>query len=207
MKLSLIVAVSMNSVIGKNNRLPWNIPSDLKHFKEFTMGKAVLMGRKTFESLPTLLEGRTTIVVSSNYDAVKRKVDKFKLDNPNKELPDVIHATSIAHLFSCDVDTLFEEIVVAGGSTIYKQLYPFVDSMTVTMVDTDVMKGDTLFPIKINWGDWTITDDGQRQHFDGDEFPYFIKTYQRKKKDDNIFDFFSKKKLSKLDVIRKKLGL
>ena len=65
---SIIVAKSINNIIGVNNKMPWNIPSDLKRFKELTMGKKILMGRKTFESLPFVLPGRTHLVLTTKKD-------------------------------------------------------------------------------------------------------------------------------------------
>jgi len=209
MNIDLIAAVSMNSAIGRKNNLPWRLPSDLKHFKEYTMGKAILMGRKTFESLPGLLHGRTTIVISSDYNCIQKKVDEFKEIYPNTDMPEIMHAPSLEHFFSCDLDKLFDDIVVVGGGTIYKQMYPFIDKMVLTIVETDIAEADVFFPISINWKDWKQIESESvpTQKHVGDEYPYSIRAYEKLGKDNNIFDIVSGKKLSKLEVIRKKLSL
>ncbi len=209
MNIELIAAVSFNSVIGRKNDLPWRLPSDLKHFKEYTMGKAILMGRRTFESLPGLLPGRVTIVISSDYDCVQKKVNEFKDKYPGKDIPEVMHAPSLTHFFSCDLEDIFEDIVVVGGGTIYKQMYPFVDKMMLTIVEADITDGDTYFPIRINWDEWEEikTESVPSQKQVGDEYPFSIKSCRRIGNDNNIFDISSGKRLSKLEVIRKKLSL
>jgi dihydrofolate reductase len=135
-RIALVVAVSRNGVIGRDGGLPWHISSDLKRFKAITMGKPVIMGRKTWESLPKRpLPGRPNIVVTrqANYAADGAIV-----------VADVAAAISAAG----DV----EEIAVIGGGEIYRVVFPRADRIYLTEVDMDVA-GDTHFP-KLATGEW-----------------------------------------------------
>lgn len=128
---SIIVAKSINNIIGVNNSLPWNLPSDLKRFKEITMGKKILMGRKTFESLPFVLPGRTHLVLTTNKD--------FSSENEN-----VIVYHDLEKLIEEFKDSE-EEVFVIGGGNIFSQ---FID-VTSKLYITEVLKkieGDTHFP-------------------------------------------------------------
>lgn len=131
MPLSLVAAVSKNNCIGINNKLPWHLPEDFKHFKEVTAGKIVLMGRKTWESLPEKsrpLPGRKNIVITrqQNY-AVPGGVEVY---------PDIQTAIS-AHPN--------EEIMVIGGAEIYRQTMGIARTLYITHVDK-IVEGDAFFP-------------------------------------------------------------
>lgn len=199
--ITLIAAVDRKGVIGLNGDLPWNIPSDLKNFKDYTTGKTLVMGRKTFESLPFLLKDRTSIVISSSEGVVQEKVNEFKTSFPEREVPLVQTIDSLKTLFACDIDDV-EELVVVGGSSMYDSLYKHADKMVLSVVDADV-KGDTWFKPKINWDEW-IRDDNESlpmQQGSKDEYPYKVNVFYRKNRG-NVYDFVNKKKLTKLDSVR-----
>ncbi|MEZ5472553.1 MAG: dihydrofolate reductase [Marinicella sp.] len=131
MSLTLIAAMDKNGLIGKNNQLPWHLPVDLKFFKKQTLGKKVLMGRKTCESLPFPLPNRENIVLSRNLDFTKKG---FTIIN------------------KLDGELLQQEIMVIGGSTIYELLMPQASAMILTRIDYE-FDGDTYFPA-IDWHIW-----------------------------------------------------
>ena len=126
--LSIIAALSENRVIGRDNQLPWRIPADLAHFKRLTMGKPIIMGRRTWESLPGLLPHRTHIVVTRDRGYVA-------------EGGLVAHSTQQAFSFAGDV----EEMMVVGGANLYAQALPLASRMYLTFVH-DYFDGDTAFP-------------------------------------------------------------
>lgn len=148
-KISVIVAMAENRVIGKNNTLIWHLPDDLKHFKATTMGKPLIMGRKSFQSLPGVLPGRPHIVVSRSAPTP----EMLGHDNVYgaETLEDAItKATELAH--NADQD----EIFITGGGQIYEQTLPMVERLYITIVHADY-EGDTRFP-KLEWEDWEIVD-------------------------------------------------
>ena len=135
--LSIVVAKAKNNIIGKDNKIIWNLPEDLKHFKELTTGHTIIMGRKTFESLGGVLPNRKHIIFSQNPD--------FKVNNENVE---VVHSLlQIQDLIEGE-----EETFVIGGAMIYNFLMPYVKKMYVTEINEE-FDGDSFFP-KINENTW-----------------------------------------------------
>jgi len=130
MVISLVVAASENNVIGKNNKLLWTLPNDMKFFKNVTWAMPVIMGRKTFESLGKPLTGRTNIVIT-------RKTD-WKQEG-------TIVVKSLDEAIKQAADTDAKEAFVIGGGEIYKEAVPFADKIYLTRVHTTV-EGDTSFP-------------------------------------------------------------
>ena len=132
-KLAFIVAVAKNGVIGKDNDLPWHVPGDLKWFKAQTMGKPLIMGRKTFESLDKPLPGRPHIIITSDaaysYEGVE-VVNSIELA--------IIKAKTLAAKMGVD------EVMVVGGATIYKQMLPVADRVYLTQIDLEP-DGDAWF--------------------------------------------------------------
>lgn len=126
--LSLIAALSENRVIGRDGDLPWRLPADLAHFKRLTLGKPIVMGRRTWESLPGLLPGRPHIVVTAS---------------PGYEAPGarVARSPQAALQMAGDVD----EIMLVGGARLYAAMLPSVARMYLTEVHVEV-EGDTCFP-------------------------------------------------------------
>jgi dihydrofolate reductase len=159
--ISLIVAMSQTRVIGKDNALPWRIPADLKHFKALTLGKPVIMGRKTFESIGKPLPERTNIVVSRSGFRATGVITAVSLPQ----------ALDIAH-------THGEEAMVIGGAEIYRQALPMADCLYLTEVHADI-GGDAIFP-EINPQVWCEV---SREHHDDDtsaQFPYSFVTLKKK---------------------------
>jgi len=128
MIVSLITAMDRNRLIGSNNRLPWYLPADFAHFKSVTMGKPVIMGRKTFESIGRPLPGRTNIVLSRN---------------PAIGFEGVECVSSFEQALALVPDA--EEVMVIGGSAIYEMLLPQANRMYFTYVDAE-FEGDAWFP-------------------------------------------------------------
>jgi len=126
--LELVVAVAENDVIGRGNQLPWHLPADLRHFKSLTLGKPVLMGRKTYESIGKALPGRTNIVLSRSEDFAPDGCVVVKtLDDAR------IAAGAQAAL------------MVIGGAEIYRQCLPLTSRIHLTLVHTHIDDGDTIF--------------------------------------------------------------
>lgn len=139
--LSIIVAVAQNNIIGGDNKLLWHVSNDLKRFKEITSGHTIIMGRKTFESLPGVLPNRNHIIITRD--------ENYTVDNPNVE---VIHnIDEIINRFKNTSEMAF----IIGGGEIYKQVIHNVDKIYLTKIHKD-FEGDTEFPT-INFDDWTVS--------------------------------------------------
>lgn len=133
--LSIIAAMSDNRAIGRDNQLPWRMPADLAHFKRLTMGKPIIMGRRTWESLPGLLPHRTHIVVTRDRDYLANGAE-------------VVHSIDQAIELAGDVD----EVMVVGGANLYAQTIPLATRMYLTYVH-EFIDGDTSFP-DYEEGEW-----------------------------------------------------
>ena len=134
MNLSLVWAMAQNRVIGRNNSLPWHLPEDLKYFKRITMGKPVIMGRKTYESIGKPLPGRANIVITRN---------------PNVSIEDVRVVNSLNQAMTlcesiAEIDGVAEAMVI-GGAEIYALAMPLADRLYLTEVHAEV-EGDATFP-------------------------------------------------------------
>ncbi len=134
MKIALIVAASQNNVIGLDNQLPWHLPEDLQYFKAVTMGKPILMGRKTYDSIGRPLPGRTNIVLTrdANWSA-EGVVVVNDLDSAT--------AASEKACVAAGVD----ELMIIGGEQIYRKFLPIADKLYLTKVEA-VVEGDAYFP-------------------------------------------------------------
>lgn len=129
-RLALIAAVACNGVIGHDGDMPWHLSADLRHFKATTMGKPIVMGRRTFESIGRALPGRPNIVVTRNADFTADDVDTA---------PDLEGALAIAEGYGA------EEIMVIGGGEIYAAALPRADRLYLTEIDMEP-EGDVHFP-------------------------------------------------------------
>lgn len=167
-KLSLIVAKSLNGVIGVDGDLPWRLSSDLKFFKATTLGKPVLMGRKTWESLPFALPGRPNLVLTRDADYSAPKAELFH------DVHDMIgRGYELAGALGTD------EVMLIGGAQLYASLLRYVDRMYITEVET-LIEGDAHFPAIIG-ADWTLSKTNQAQKSAGDDYPFTIKIYDRRR--------------------------
>jgi len=163
--ISIFVAVSENGVIGNKGALPWKLSSDLKRFSALTNGHPVIMGRKTWESLPSNfrpLPKRTNILVTrkDDYPAAGAKV-----------APSLEEAFKIAEKSPGN-----EEIFIIGGAEIYKQAFPFAQKIYLTKVKAEV-NGDAYFP-EIKKTEWKVTEEIHHQKDDKNEFDYTFLIYE-----------------------------
>jgi dihydrofolate reductase len=149
LKLSLIVAVAENNVIGHNNQLIWHLPNDLKQFRRLTTGHCIIMGRKTFDSIGKPLPNRTSIIISRNAD--------FQIEN-------CFTVNSLEKAIEKAQELENEETFIIGGAEIYRLSLPLVDKIYLTEVHYP-FEGDTFFP-EI---DKTIWQEIHREDFQTDE--------------------------------------
>ena len=136
MKISLIVAMASNRVIGLNNKMPWHLSADLKKFKQITMGSPILMGRKTYESIGRPLPGRTNMIISRNTDY--QQAGCLVFNNLETALQ--------------SAGELTPELFIIGGSDLYQTLLPLADKLYLTLINK-VFEGDTYFP-EIDLNEW-----------------------------------------------------
>jgi dihydrofolate reductase len=160
MKLSLIVAVAKNNVIGSDNRLLWHMPADLKHFKSVTMGSPVIMGRKTFESIGKPLPGRTNIVVTRSEDY---SAEGCTVANSLQEAVDL-----------CEKEG---EVFVIGGGEVYRQAIHAADKVYLTRIDAE-FNGDTFFP-ELNFSDWKLIKYVKHHADEKNKYDYSFAEYER----------------------------
>lgn len=162
MELIIIAALSQNNVIGKDNKIPWHYSEDLKRFKRLTMGHAVLMGRKTYESIiaskGSPLEGRMNLVLSSN---------------KNYKVPDNVAVVSepVDALVVCN-ERRIGKLYIIGGERVYRDTFSLVERLELTEIHKD-FEGDAFFP-KYDKSDWKEI---QRE----DKGEYSFVTYERKR--------------------------
>ena len=162
--LSLVAAISENNVIGKDNKIIWSLPEDLKRFKEITTGHTIIMGRKTFESLGRILPERKHIVLTRDKDYRVRD-ENVQIVNEISDLDKYI-----------DSD---EECFVIGGAIVYRQLLPKVNKMYITRIHSK-FEGDSYFPV-ISENEWNIIEKVQGTKDEKNPYNYDFIIYERKK--------------------------
>ena len=160
MHVAIVVAMSENRVIGMRNALPWRLPADLRHFRRVTLGKTVLMGRKTFESIGHPLEGRKNIVVSRD---------------PHFQAGGCLIAPSLDEALACAGG---DEIMVIGGASIYTQALPRTERIHLTLVHAQV-EGDAFFP-SIDEGEWLAITRTDHPADERNVFSYSFLTLERR---------------------------
>ena len=163
MKISLIVAMSSNGVIGRDGDLPWHLPADLRHFKKTTMGHHLIIGRATWDEVGKPLPGRTMVVVTRNRD--------FRAEG-------VLVAYSLEGALALVRDD--DEPFIGGGAEIYRQALEagIVDRLYITRVRAHV-EGDTFFP-SIDLDQWLLTDRIDHPADEKNDHPYSFERYDRR---------------------------
>lgn len=162
-RLSLVVAASENNVIGKDNKLLWHLPNDLKFFKNTTWGMPVIMGRKTFESVGKPLPGRTNIVIT-------------RQEGWNSEKVIVVKSMDEAIEQSSSIDA--REAYIIGGGEIYKQSMDLADRIYITRVHAE-LEGDTFFPV-IDTKKFELVSSLPFEADEAHQYAYTFEVWQRK---------------------------
>lgn len=164
--LSVIVAAAQNGVIGRNNALPWHLPKDLAYFKRVTMGKPIVMGRKTFESIGRPLPGRSNIIITRNCD--------FQADGVK-----VVTSLEEALQLAADIALIdgVEELVVIGGAQIYQAAIPRANRLYITEVHAEV-QGDTYLPA-VDWSQWREVARERHMAAGANPYDYSFVVYER----------------------------
>lgn len=160
--ISIIVAIAQNNAIGKNNGLLWHLPEDLKRFKKLTTGHTIVMGKKTFESLPNgPLPNRRNIVIT---DILGEKIDGCEMAYSVEEA-----------IEKCDTDN--ENFIIGGGS-VYRQFLPLADKLYITKVFKD-FDADIFFP-EINFDEWELLSEENYSPSETIDFAYAYIIYSKK---------------------------
>ena len=160
MRRSIVVAVARNGVIGRDNQLPWRLPDDLRYFKQVTQGHAVIMGRRTWQSIGKALPGRRNIVVTRDRAF---------------EAPGCVVAHSLAEAWKAAEGA--EEACVIGGTSLFEETLPSADVIHLTEVEADV-EGDTYFP-PFDRGQWRETEIARHPADARNEYPFRIVRLER----------------------------
>lgn len=166
MKLALIAAYAQNRVVGIDNKLPWHLPEDLKYFKRCTSGKAIIMGRKTFDSIGRPLPNRTNIVISRNPEF---NVDGVKVVSTLDEAIELAKAVN-------EINGI-DEIMVIGGATIYELTLPLADRLYLTHVHANV-EGDAYFP-EVDFSSWHEVERADYSVSETNPYDYSFVVYEK----------------------------
>lgn len=161
--LSIIVAKASNNIIGKNNKLIWHLPEDLKRFKELTTGHTIIMGRRTFESLGRILPNRKHVILCNDAE-MNIEDERVEILEDISMLDKYIHSE--------------EENFIIGGATIYKLLMPYADKMYITEIN-EKFDGDVSFP-EINMEEWKMIEKIKGLKDEKNPYDYDYVTYIRK---------------------------
>jgi dihydrofolate reductase len=159
-KISIICALAKNYVIGYKNQLPWHLPADLKHFKELTLGKPIIMGRKTFISIGKPLPQRRNIIITRDKNLI---IPGCEIVHSLKEALTLTKAS--------------EEIMIIGGANIFAQALPCANRMYLTIIQHDFV-GDVYFP-KWNVQEWKIIECADYTADEKNPYPYSFLTLER----------------------------
>ncbi|MFT5593903.1 MAG: dihydrofolate reductase [Oceanicoccus sp.] len=166
MKVALIAAYSQNRVVGLDNNLPWHLPEDLQYFKRCTSGKAIIMGRKTFDSIGRPLPNRTNIVITRN---TQFKAEGVKVVSNLEEAIEMATAVN-------DVNGV-DEVMVIGGATIYELALPLADRLYLTHVHARI-EGDAYFP-EIDFSTWHEVQRADYAASENNPYDYSFVVYEK----------------------------
>ncbi|MFL2723228.1 MAG: dihydrofolate reductase [Gammaproteobacteria bacterium] len=164
MIISHLVALSNNYVIGVNNDLPWKLKKDLQHFSAYTQNKAIVMGRKTFESIGRPLPNRKNIVISSTLSSTNEIQIVNSLEQAIAEATDWNKENN-----------LFEEVVLIGGGYIFKESINLVNKLVLTRVNCDI-DGDVFYP-NIDFTEWSMISNKSFKKDKENEYDFLVETY------------------------------
>lgn len=164
--INLIVAIGLNGELGKDNQLLWNLPNDMKHFKELTTKNFICMGRKTYESIGKPLPNRTNIIISRNtkynspvgifvYNSLEDVINEYEFYNQRED-----------------------ELFIIGGADVYKQSMQYCDRMYITVVEEIFEDADAHFP-KFDLTEWKITEHTTHEANDKNPYKHHFITYER----------------------------
>lgn len=167
-EIGVIVAAAANGVVGRDNALPWHLPEDLKYFKRMTLGKPVIMGRKTFESIGRPLPGRRNIVITARPGFGAEGVEVA---------PTLDAALALARAAAKQAGAT--ELMVIGGARIYAQVISGADHLYVTEVHAEV-EGDTYLP-PVDWGQWREVSREFHGASGDNPYDYSFVAYERRK--------------------------
>ena len=175
MNLSILVAVAENGVIGREGQLPWHLSSDLRRFKRLTMGRAILMGRKTWESIGRPLPGRTSIVLSrqANYQSGHDGV--LVATNLDEALSQARRSVATT---DAETNAEADEAFIIGGARIYEMCLPRADRLLVTRVHAQI-EGDVHFP-QVDWNAWQLLEEEPHAADEKNDYPHTYQIWQRK---------------------------
>jgi dihydrofolate reductase len=163
MNVTLIAALATNNVIGRNNQVPWCLPTDLRRFKALTMGHHLILGRRTYDSVGRPLPGRTNVVITRREDWTAEGVT-------------VVHSLEDALRVAAEAGET--EAYIAGGAEIYELAIHRADRMQLTRVHAEV-EGDTWFPEFDDVSEWKLVDSEHYEADEKNEFPFSFLTYER----------------------------
>lgn len=158
--ISLIAAMAENRVIGINNTLPWHLPADFKHFKSVTMGKPILMGRKTYESIGRPLPGRTNVIITNNSDYCAEGCE-------------VVNSIDEALSLTSDQP----EVMVIGGASFYQQTLPIAHKIYLTIIHHN-FEGDAHF-VEFDQSQWREVERVDHEADEKNGYPYSFVTLER----------------------------
>lgn len=162
MNLSIIVAIAENNAIGKENKLLWSMPEDMKHFREITSGHPVIMGRKTFESIGRLLPNRRNVIIT--------REQNYKIENA-----EIKHSLEEAFDLFKDKN---DEVFIIGGAEIYKQALPYADKLYITKIEQN-FEGDAFFP-EIDEKIWQETSREEHEPNEKNLYKYTFLVYTKR---------------------------
>ena len=164
--ISHVVALSNNNVIGVDNDLPWNLKTDLSHFKKYTTNKIIVMGRKTYESIGRPLPNRVNYIVSNTI----KDLDGASIFKSTEEALESAKEV-------CDKDDNYDEIVIIGGGYLFRDTLSISNKLVLTNVDCDI-EGDVFYP-EINLDEWKeIKSENFKKDLDND-YDFVVRTYER----------------------------
>ena len=158
--ITLVAAMAANRAIGLDGQMPWHLPRELKHFRETTMGKPIVMGRKTWESIGRALPGRQNLVVTRN---------------PRLEAPDCDVAGSLWEAVEMAAG---DEVMIIGGGQLYAEALPMADRMVLTRVDCEP-EADTWFP---EWNEAEWIESASRDELPDEKNPYAYRVFELKRR-------------------------